>query len=80
MFGILYGKNIMSPKVKEDIYIKISLKELNKMKLTSSELATVSKLIEWVEPLENDEDLIEDFKKIKKLKIKLERLIGNVKR
>lgn len=70
----------MSPKVKEDIYIKISLKELNKMKLTSSELATVSKLIEWVEPLENDEDLIEDFKKIKKLKIKLERLIGNVKR
>ena len=80
MFGILYGKNIMSPKLKEDIYIKISLKELNKMKLTSSELATVSKLIEWVEPLENDEDLIEDFKKIKKLKIKLERLIGNVKR
>lgn len=70
----------MSPKVKEDIYIKISLKELNKMKLTSSELATVSKLIEWVEPLQNDEDLIEDFKKIKKLKIKLERLIGNVKR
>ena len=70
----------MSPKVKEDIYIKISLKELNKMKLTSSELATVSKLIEWVEPLENDDDLIEDFKKIKKLKIKLERLIGNVKR
>ena len=70
----------MSPKLKEDIYIKISLKELNKMKLTSSELATVSKLIEWVEPLENDEDLIEDFKKIKKLKIKLERLIGNVKR
>tara|TARA_R100000734_G_C3275199_1_gene70160 strand:+ start:359 stop:571 length:213 start_codon:yes stop_codon:yes gene_type:complete len=70
----------MSPKVKEDIYIRISLTELNKMKLTSSELATVSKLIEWVEPLENDEDLIEDFKKIKKLKIKLERLIGNVKR
>ena len=70
----------MSPKVKEDIYIRISLSELNKMKLTSSELATVSKLIEWVEPLENDEDLIEDFKKIKKLKIKLERLIGNVKR
>ena len=70
----------MSPKVKEDIYIRISLSELNKMKLTSSELATVSKLIEWVEPLQNDEDLIEDFKKIKKLKIKLERLIGNVKR
>ena len=68
----------MSPKVKEDIYIRISLTELNKMKLTSSELATVSKLIEWVEPLQNDEDLIEDFKKIKKLKIKLERLIGNV--
>lgn len=67
----------MSGSFNEDIIIKISLKELNKMKLTSSELTTVSKIIEWVEPLQDDASLKEDFEKINKLNKKIKRLLGN---
>lgn len=76
-YGTNTGQNTMSGKVKEDMQIIISLNELKKMKLTSSELSTVSKIIDWVMPLKNDKDLKKDFIKIEKLHKKIKKLLGN---